>query len=190
MANFININKTARIEAQGTHTNGNTKSVVRIDPPAFFTSVTDAAKDAEVHVSVMSNHVRGMYKTCKGKVYMFADDPRVISVMAQQLSKKDKEIAYMEHKQSELDELKAKADAYDKLMAEQEAARKAEERRLERERKAEEKRQKKMKRLNDKIEHYGEQISKIDKKRENLYSEMIKAIDELESLKNNGKEVV
>ena len=79
----------------------------------WFLSQSDAAREAGVaqpNLSYAMNHD----KRCKGNRYFFANEPHKI-------------IDYIAEKTSNLDELRAKAAAYDAIIAEQEAARKAKE---------------------------------------------------------------
>ena len=176
MANYININKTARIEAQGTHTNGNTKGVVCITNPAFFTSITDAAETAEVHISVMSNHVREVSKTCKGNVYMKINDPRVVPALAETAAKAN---ARADKAEAEKRAMEAEMAEFRKWKAEQEAARKAEE-----------ERQKQEAKLNDKLAKLEAERERRLARLERCDNEIARVKMELELLNGNGKEVV
>ena len=183
MANYININKTARIEAQGTRVNGNTKGVVCVTDPAFFTSITDAAETAEVHVSVMSNHVRELSKTCKGNVYMKADDPRVIPALANTATKAKaeatKEAERADKAEAKLRELDAELAEYRQWKAEQEAARKAEE-----------VRRKKIASANDKLAKLEAERERRQARLDRCNDNIVRIKMELELLNRNGKEAM
>lgn len=126
MKNII-INNESTIKADGIHTNGSCKPVICIDTGEVFTSATDAAEKIGVHFSTMSATCLGKIKTCKGKRYCY------LANVSENLDALTARIKY-------LNELEAKAKAWDDLKAKEEAARKAEEERLEAIRKAEEER--------------------------------------------------
>lgn len=67
----VNLAKESNITATGTHNNGNCKPVVCLTDGTRFTSVTDAAEYAGVHITCMSSCCIGKIKTCNGKVYRF-----------------------------------------------------------------------------------------------------------------------
>ena len=110
----INITTKSIIEAHGIHTNGNAKAIFCVEKGKAYTSMTDAALDLGCSIDSISNVVRGKQKTCKGyHVVLLSKANESLPMMAEQLS--------------EMDILRAKANAYDKMMAEQEKIRKAEE---------------------------------------------------------------
>ena len=115
MKKNINITKATVIEAHGTHTNGNCKSIVCLEKRKVYTSMTDTAADLGCSLDAVSNVIRGKQKTCKG-YHLFL------------LSEVNEYLPMLFAQNSNFDEYRAKAKAYDKLMAEQEAERKAEER--------------------------------------------------------------
>ena len=114
MKKNINITKAATIEAHGTHTNGNCKSIVCLEKRKVYTSMTDTAIDLGCSLDAVSNVIRGKQKTCKG-YHLFL------------LSEVHEYLPMLFAQNSNFDEYRAKAKAYDKLMAEEEAKRKAEE---------------------------------------------------------------
>lgn len=67
----IILRETSSMQAQGKLTGGKTKPVICSDGKKY-TSVTDAAESAEVHVSSISACCRGKIKTVNGKQYWFA----------------------------------------------------------------------------------------------------------------------
>lgn len=126
MKNII-INNESTIKADGIHTNRSCKPVICIDTGEVFTSATDAAKKIGVHFSTMSAACLGKIKTCKGKRYCY-------------LANVSENLDALTTRIKHLNELEAKAKAWDELKAKEEAARKAEEERLAAIRKAEEER--------------------------------------------------
>ena len=125
MKNIINISTNTTIKASGIHTNGNCKAVICIDTGEVFTSITDAAEKHGVALCSISNVCRGATKTCKGKRYAY-------------LSKANEYLPQMAEQLSEMETLRAKANAYDMLMLEQKAKEEAEAKRQEAIRKAKE----------------------------------------------------
>lgn len=138
MKNIINISTNTNIKANGIHTNGNCKAVLCTDNGKVYTSITDAAMDVGATPCNMSNCVRGKQKTCKGKHFVF-------------LSKANECLPQMAERLSEMEMFRAKALAYDKLMAEQEAERQAEEKRQEVLRKAKEDHEKAITKAKNKV---------------------------------------
>ena len=110
----INITNNTIIEAHGNHTNGNTKSVYIVEKRKAYTSMTDAAEAIGCSLDAISNVVRGKQKTAKGYHVVL-------------LSKVEESFPIIMEQFEDIDVLRAKAAAYDKMMAEQEKARKAEE---------------------------------------------------------------
>ena len=117
MKNII-INNESTIKADGIHTNGNCKPVICIYTGEVFTSAMDAAEKIGVHFATMSATCLGKVKTCKGKHYCY------LANVSENLDALTARIKY-------LNELEAKAKAWDDLKAKEEAARKAEQERKE-----------------------------------------------------------
>lgn len=126
MKKNINLTNATTIEAYGIHTNGNCKKVYCIEKRKAYTSLTDAALDLGCSLDAVSNVIRGKQNTCNG--YHIID-----------LSKAGEAFSMVVGYLPDIEEIRAKAMAYDKMMAEQEAKRKAEAKRIEEERKAKEK---------------------------------------------------
>ena len=192
MANIINNTQNAtatNITETNFPTNGNCKRVRDITNNIPYGSITEAAIKNSVTIQAMSKAIRDE-RLCNGSLFMLEVDlEKNKDKLCEQAAKANARAAKAEARLSGMEDIIAKAKAYDKLMAEQERARKEEEARLEKERKAEEKRQAKITKLETKIERYGELISRVEKKREKLWAKQMDAIIELEALKNNGKEV-
>lgn len=114
----IIINEKATIEGTGIHTNGNCKPVICLETFEAFTSVTDAAEKAGVHISVLSNNLVGKYKSVKGKHYCYlADLPQHLNFVAANIQvNAEKAKAYDEIQKAEKEEEKMMAD-YNKLVA-------------------------------------------------------------------------
>ena len=169
--------------------NGNCKKVRNITLDILYDGVKYAAKANGVANSTMSVAIREGY-LCNGSRFMFEDElHNNTDKLCAENAKANARANRAEAKLSEMEELRANAKAYDKLMAEQEAKRKAEEAQLEKERKAEEKRQAKITKLEDKIERLETLIERERAKTQKLLTKRSKALDELKVLMN-GKEVL
>lgn len=164
----INITSNTIIEAHGVHTNGNTKSVYIVEKRKAYTSMTDAAAAIGCSIDAISNVIRGKQKTAKGYHVVL-------------LSKVEESFPMIMEQFSDIDVLRAKANAYDKLMAEQEKARKDEEKRNKKLRDAEaevHKLEAKCKRDEAKCTKYQAQLDKNTNK-------LMKAQEKLRLLKGN-----
>jgi hypothetical protein len=106
----INIRKASNVKAVGHHTNGNSKPVFCITDGSVYASVSDAAEKVGVHHSVMSNAISGRSKTCKGKRYCFISDV----------------IVHLDEIATNIYARNQKVEAYDAMIAEQNAAKEAE----------------------------------------------------------------
>lgn len=129
----INITNATTIEAHGNHTNGNTKKCYIVEKKMVCTSFTDAAEVIGCSLDAVSNVIRGKQRTCRG--YHIIDlskageaFPQMVNCLSAMDTPKAKAKRTTEMSRKELAEIRAKAKAYDKLMAEEEAKRKAEER--------------------------------------------------------------
>lgn len=176
----IIINNEATIKANGTHTHSRSKPVICIDTGEVFASATDAAERNGVHWTTMSSTCLGKTKTCNGKRYCYLAD------MAENLGALTERI-------QKLNELEAKAKAWDELKAKEEAARKAEEERLAAIRKAEEERIKAEQERKAKIEKAEARLTKRNTIVERLKAELARAEEraretELELYKLKGDE--
>ena len=110
-ATTITVQSESKVKATGEHFNGNAKPVFCITTGEVFASVTDAAKAVGSSQNNLSAHLAGITSHCKGKRFCF------ISKVTEHLD----EIAIEFRTRSE------KVAAYDKILAEQEAIRKANE---------------------------------------------------------------
>lgn len=109
-----NINITSNTTIHGTHTNGNAKAVIVWEKVKIFYSMTDAAEDIGCSIDSISNVIRDKQSTANGFHVTL-------------LSKINEDFPKMMKYLPDFTVV-AKAKAYDKLMDEQEKARKAEER--------------------------------------------------------------
>ena len=107
----IKLQSDSKVNAVGEHFNGNAKPVYCISTGEIFASVTDAAKAIGSSTNNLSAHLTGVTSHCKGKRLCY------LSKVTEHLT----EIA------SEFRIRNEKVKAYDKMIAEQEAIRKANE---------------------------------------------------------------
>jgi hypothetical protein len=169
MQNIINISSKTNIKANGVHINGNCKAVLCTDNGKVYTSVMDAAMDVGASHGNMSNCVRGKQKTCKGKHFVF-------------LSKANECLPQMAERLSEMEMFRAKALAYDKLMAEQKAKEEAEARRQEAIRKAKEDHAKAIAKAEEKVAQYEVEVERRKAKLKLAEDKLMAAQIELEAL--------
>lgn len=156
----ININNKSEISGEGNLHSAHCKPIICIDTGDVYTSVTDAANAVGCSISNMINHLKGKLKTCKGKHLCY-------------LSEATENLDAIVSQIRNMNALRAKAAAWDALQAEQEAARKAEEKRLADIAKAEEK----VNRLRDNLNKFREKYSEASA----LYED---ALEELSALRN------
>lgn len=151
-----------------THVNGNCKGVRCLTDGKFYPGMKYAAKAAGVCSSSMSYAIKN--KTlCKGKKYAWeVETEENVMEMGRQLS--------------EMDILRAKANAYDKLMDEQKAKEEAEAKRLEAERKAKEEHQKAIAKAKDNIAKYEAEVERRKAKLNYAEQKLMCAEIELEAL--------
>ena len=153
--------------------NGNCKGVRCLTDGKFYPGMKYAAMTAGVSSSSMSYAIK--HKTpCKGKRYAWE-------------SETEENVMEMGRQLSEMDILRAKANAYDMLMLEQKEKEEAEAKRLEAEHKAEEKRQAQITKLEDKIERLETLIDKKANERQKLVDERNQALDDLKALLNESE---
>ena len=108
------ISKEIIVKAEGKRTNGNCKMVYCIETETFYASVTDAAEALGTSIFCASNVIRGKQKTCNG-FHIFE-----VSKAKEHLT----DIANY-YRSLHLEELKAKATAWDTYMAAKNAKEKA-----------------------------------------------------------------
>ena len=176
----INITNATTIEAHGNHTNGNCKKVYIVEKDMVCTSMTDAAEVIGCSLDAVSNVIRGKQRTCRD--YHIIDLSKMGEAFPQ-LMEYSSHIPTTRAKangmsRKELAELRAKAKAYDKLMAEKEAERKAEEKARQRKEKYE---AKKVKLMAD-IERHKSIAEKHYAKGEEATRKQMKAEQKLEAL--------
>lgn len=123
----IIINEKATIKANGNLYSGHCKPIICIETGDVYTSVTDAAEAFGTCVSNMCACLTGKTCTVRGKHFCY-------------VSKANESLDAIVARLRETSKMEEKAKMWDAMIAEQEAARKAEEKRLEEARKEEERR--------------------------------------------------
>lgn len=107
----INIKKAVNVTAVGIHTGGNSKPVFCITDGSVYASVTDAAEKNNVSLASMSHAVCGRQKTCQGKRYCFISDV----------------MHYFDEISENFKIRQQKVEAYDAMIAEENAKKQAQE---------------------------------------------------------------
>lgn len=171
----IIINEKATIKANGALTTGHCKPVICIDTGDVYTSVTDAAEAINTSITNMSSHLCGKSKSIKGKHFCY-------------LAKVNESLDAITTRLRETSEMEAKAKMWDAMMAEQEAARKSEEKRIEAERKAEERRLARIAKLEEKEKAAEEKYNKLYANAIAVFNELAEVRRELMELKGEDNE--
>ena len=131
MKKTINIHTVpSTIEAVGKFNSKHCRSVVCKETGDVFTSIIDAAKGAGASYPMMSGHLLGRYKSCKGKHYAYLDEildnPNEMLVQLRNMS------AGEEQRKADAEDARKWREYQAQLAAEEEAARKAEQEKQER----------------------------------------------------------
>ena len=142
MKKTINIHNNANINAEGKFNSKHCKPVICIETGEVFTSVTDAAISIGWHSQDISSHLTGKRNAIQGKHFCY-------------LSKATESLDAIVTRLRETSTMEEDARKWREYQAEQEAKRKAEEKRIEDARKAKEK--------------YEADVEKAKKKIERLY---------------------
>ena len=171
----IILNEKSTYEAIGELNSGHCKPVAN-DEGKRFTSVTDAAKYAGVSPQNMWNHLNGNHRTCKGHVYFYID-------------KRDESFDRVMNRLSEVNAEveRRKADEEDarkwrEYQAEQEAIRKAEEKRIADERKAQEMYEANVQKAISKIQRRHKMCVRIEQQLNDARNRAMEAEKEYEAL--------
>lgn len=167
----INIHKEIAIKAEGKFNSNHCKPVVcfniKTKELRRFTSVLDAARELQITPSYISTCM-GNKIPCKGWLCFDAKDAG----------------SYMNLIMDQYNACISDAAKYNEIRAEQEAARKAEERRIEEERKAKEKHDAAIAKANVKIAKHAENCAKLEAKLLEEERKLMEAETELENLLN------
>ena len=166
----IIINEKATIEAKGDFSSGHCKPIICIDTGEVYTSVTDAAEAVGTALSNMCVHLSGKTRSVKGKRFCY-------------LSKVNGSLDAIVTRLRETSEMEAKAKMWDAMMAEQEAIRKAEQKRIDDERKAEERRLAHIAKLEAKEASMNEKYMKKYEEAIAIFNELAEVRRELRDIK-------
>lgn len=175
MKNTINIHNEANIQAEGKRNNRNCKPVICIETGEVFSSSADAAEKMGVHFATMSAVCTGKIRTCKGMHFCHMNSAleNLDAVMTRL-----RETAAMEDD----------ARKWREYQAEQEAIRKAEEKRLEAIRKEEERKQREITKAKEKVAKYEAEVNKYKDKWYDSVAALNDAQMELETLLDNNEQ--
>lgn len=165
----INIQNEANIKAKGEHTQKSAKPVICIDTGDVYASTTDAAESAGVHVTTMSAVCLGKIRTANGKRYCY-------------LSRVTESLDSIVTRLRETAAVEEDAKRWQAYQTEQEAIRKAEEKRIAEERKAEEKRQAEIAKLMSKHANLNAKCNEYEAKWHETIASIVEVEKELEAL--------
>ena len=151
MEKTINIQNYADINAEGKLNSRQCKPVICLETGDVYTSVTDAANAIGCRGNELSSHLTGKRRSIKGKHFCY---------LSRAMESLDVIVARL-RKTSVMEDDAAKWRAY---QAEQEAIRKAEEKRIEDERKAKEKHQADIEKAKAKVENRHKICSRLEQR--------------------------
>ena len=179
----ITLNNESAYEAIGERHSGHCRPVAN-DEGKRFTSITDAAKYAGVSCQTMWQNLNGKNRTCKGHVYFYIDkrDESFDRIM----SRLSEVSAEAERRKADEDD----ARKWREYQAEQEAIRKAEEKRIADELKAKEEHEAAIAKAKDKIARRKTICERLEAKLADAQKRLMDAEIELETLTDmdNGNE--
>jgi cobalamin biosynthesis protein CbiD len=165
----INIQDKANIKGNGIHTFPNAKPVVCIETGEVFTSVLDAAASAGVADSSMVSHLKGRSKTCNGKHFCY-------------LSRANESLDAIVTRLREASTDAEDARKWRAYQAEQEAIRRAEQKRIDDERKAKEEYEAAVEKAKAKIERRGKIYARLEQQLKKAMVRVVEAEKEYEEL--------
>lgn len=165
----INIQNEANIKAEGKRSCHRCKPIICIETGDVFSSMMDAAEHIGCTESAVSAHLCGKSHSVKGKHFCY-------------LSRVNESLDAIITRLRETAAVESDAKKWQAHQAEQEAIRKAEERRLEEERKAREKHEAAVAKARAKIEKLTENCNKLEAKLLEEERMLMEAQDELATL--------
>ena len=169
MAKTINIHNNANINAEGKLNSKHCKPVICLETGEVFTSVLDAAAKANMSPQNLSTHLTGKKKTFAGKHYCY-------------LSKATESLDAIVTRLRETSAMEEDARKWREYQAEQEAIRKAEQKRIDDERKAKEQYEAAVERAKNKIERRHKICSRLEQEYNRAIASVIEAEKEYEAL--------
>lgn len=169
----INIQNEANINAEGKLSCHRCKPVICLETGDVFTSITDAAEHAGVHKTHMSHHLCGQIRSVKGKHYCY-------------LSRATESLDAIVTRLRETSAMEEDARKWREYQAEQEAIRKAEEKRIADERKAKEMYEANVQKAINKIERRSKMCDRIHNQYNEAIARLMEAEKEYEALTGNS----
>lgn len=166
---IINIQDKANINAEGKLSSRHCKPVICLETGEVFTSVTDAAEKAGCVANNMSSHLTGKIRSIKGRHYCY-------------LSRATESLDAIVTRLRETSAMEADALKWRAYQAEQEAIRKAEEKRIEDARKAKEMYEANVQKAIDKIERRHKMLERAKQQVNDITSRIMEAEKEYEAL--------
>lgn len=164
MKNTINIQNEANIKAEGTHTYHTAKPIICIETGEVYASVMDAVEGIGCHYTNMINHLKGRQRVCKGMHFCY-------------LSRTTESLDAIMTRLRETSAMEEDARKWREYQAEQEAIRKAEE-----------KRQNEIAKLKEKIAKANERAEQYNAKWVSAVNEANDLERELEALLDNNQQ--
>lgn len=165
----INIQNEANINAEGKLNCHRCKPVICLETGDVFTSIADAAERMGVHKSNMSQHLRGKLRTIKGKHYCY-------------LSRATESLDVIVARLRETSAMEDDARKWREYQAEQEAIRKAEEKRIADERKAKEEYEANVQKAINKIQRRHKMLERAKQQVNDIINRIMEAEKEYEAL--------
>lgn len=175
MEKTINIHNYADINANGEMNSRHCKPVICIETGEVFTSVGDAAKAIGCFPNDLSSHLTGKRRSIKGKHFCY-------------LSRATESLDVIMSRLRETSAMEEDARKWRAYQAEQEAIRKAEEKRIEDERKAKEKYEADVAKAKAKVQRYAVICDRLQAQLTKAESCLENAEMALEALEENGNE--
>lgn len=169
MEKTINIQNKADINAEGKLNSRHCKPVICLETGEVFTSVADAAAKAGMPAHNLSSHLTGKRRTFAGKHYCY-------------LSRTTESLNAIVTRLRETSSMEADALKWRAYQAEQEAIRKAEEKRIADERKAKEKHEADVKKAINKIQRRCKMLERAKQQVNDIANRIMEAEKEYEAL--------
>lgn len=169
MEKTINIQNKANINAEGELNSRHCKPIICLETGEVYTSVTDAAKAIGCGANNLSTHLTGKRQHIKGKHFCY-------------LSRATESLDAIVTRLRETSSMEEDARKWRAYQAEQEAIRKAEEKRIEDERKAKEQYEEAVTKAKNKVERRHKMCSRLEQQYKKAMTRAMEAEKEYEAL--------